>query len=103
MTSRLNYYPAAHVWITVLGDCTSSYPCMHQNAKKLAREGQPLGTLISGVSRGGAQGAQGARASPRRLRGMQLINTNMPKFITIDNVTSSLLHKNALLSFKIAS
>ena len=24
----------------------------------------------------------------------------MPKFISIDNVTSSLLHKNALLSFK---
>ena len=51
---------------------------------------------------GGGGGGSGCSSTPLRLRGMQLINTNIPKFMSIDNVTSSLLHKNALLSFKIA-
>ena len=51
---------------------------------------------------GGGGGCSGCSSTPLRLKGMQLVSTNMPMFITID-VTSSLLHKNALLSFKIAS
>ena len=48
-------------------------------------------------------GCSGCSSTPLSLRGMQGISANIPKFTSIDIVTSILLDKNALLSFKIAS
>ena len=49
----------------------------------------------SGVSRGGAHA--GCSSTPLRLRGIQLISANMHYFTSINNITSILLDKNAIL------